>query len=214
MKSDGLGASGHTSSTNRNTVNKASKHEDVKGKDGKKTVSKITKDSKPGEKAASPKARAVIKTKIENNGNAKMESILTKQDTEKTSAASGQKNSGSGKGLKNHEGKTAGARPKVLTVTSSVQIKTKPLKKTTGKDSPSLLTVAGTSSKSANSNVDNQTGSVQTEEPKEDKLVEEGKKQTGNCFYYYFLSHCLICPRLVTPWKVAWKALRKSAIHW
>ncbi|XP_075364498.1 BTB/POZ domain-containing protein 8 isoform X2 [Mycteria americana] len=178
MKSDGLGASGHTSSTNRNTVNKASKHEDVKGKDGKKIVSKITKDSKAGEKAASPKARAVIKTKIENNGNVKAESMLTKQDIEKTSSASGQKNSGSGKGLKNHEGKVAGARPKVLTVTSSVQIKTKPLKKTTGKESPSLVTVAGTSSKSANSSIDNQTASEQTEEPKEDKLVEEGKKQT------------------------------------
>ncbi|XP_009960474.1 PREDICTED: uncharacterized protein KIAA1107 homolog [Leptosomus discolor] len=178
MKSDGLGASGHTSSTNRNTVNKASKHEDVKGKDGKKLVSKITKDSKPGEKAASPKARAVIKTKIENNGNVKAESMLTKQDTEKTSSTSGQKNSGSGKGLKNHEGKIAGARPKVLTVTSSVQVKTKPLKKTTGKESPSSVTVAGTSSKSANSNTDIQTASEQTEEPKEDKLVEEGKKQT------------------------------------
>nr|XP_009487805.1 PREDICTED: uncharacterized protein KIAA1107 homolog [Pelecanus crispus] len=178
MKSDGLGASGHTSSTNRNTVNKASKHEDVKGKDGKKIVTKITKDSKPGEKAASPKARAVIKTKIENNGNVKAESMLTKPDTEKTSSASGQKNSGSVKGLKNHEGKTAGARPKVLTVTSSVQIKTKPLKKTTGKESPSLVTVAGTSSKSANSSIDIQTASEPTEEPKEDKLVEEGKKQT------------------------------------
>ncbi|KFR00383.1 Uncharacterized protein KIAA1107 [Nipponia nippon] len=178
MKSDGLGASGHTSSTNRNTVNKASKHEDVKGKDGKKIVSKITKDSKPGEKAASPKARAVIKTKIENNGNVKAESVLAKQDTEKTSSASGQKNSGSGKGLKNHEGKIAGARPKVLTVTSSVQIKTKPLKKPTGKESPSLVTVAGPSSKSANSSIDIQTASEQTEEPKEDKLVEEGKKQT------------------------------------
>ncbi|NXI60147.1 K1107 protein, partial [Chloroceryle aenea] len=178
MKSDGLGASGHTSSTNRNTVNKAAKHEDVKGKEGKKIVSKITKDSKPGEKAASPKARAVIKTKIENNGNVKAESMLTKQDLEKTSSATGQKNSGSGKGLKNHEGKTAGARPKVLTVTSSVQIKTKPLKKTTGKESPSVVTVAGTSSKLANSNVDIQTASEQTEEPKEDKLVEEGKKLT------------------------------------
>ncbi|NXI94537.1 K1107 protein, partial [Psophia crepitans] len=178
MKSDGLGASGHTSSTNRNTVNKASKHEDVKGKDGKKVVSKITKDSKPGEKAASPKARAVIKTKIENNGSVKAESMLTKQDTEKTSSASGQKNSGSSKGLKNHEGKIAGARPKVLTVTSSVQIKTKPLKKTTGKESPSLVTAAGTSSKSANSNIDIQTASEQTEELKEDKLAEEGKKQT------------------------------------
>ncbi|NXF43918.1 K1107 protein, partial [Oceanites oceanicus] len=178
MKSDGLGASGHTSSTNRNTVNKASKHEDVKGKDGKKIVSKITKDSKPGEKAASPKARAVIKTKIENNGNVKAESMLTKQDMEKTPSASGQKISGSGKGLKNHEGKIAGARPKVLTVTSSVQIKTKPLKKTTGKESPSLVTVAGTSSKSANSSIDIQTASEQTEEPRDDKLVEEGKKQT------------------------------------
>ncbi|NXD78223.1 K1107 protein, partial [Halcyon senegalensis] len=178
MKSDGLGASGHTSSTNRNTVNKASKHEDVKGKDGKKIVSKITKDSKPGEKVASPKARAVIKTKIENNGNVKSESMLTKQDTEKTSSATGQKNSGSGKGLKNHEGKTAGARPKVLTVTSSMQIKTKPLKKATGKESPSLVTVAGASSKLANSNIDIQTASEQTEEPKEDKLVEEGKKLT------------------------------------
>ncbi|NWV40578.1 K1107 protein, partial [Grantiella picta] len=177
MKSDGLGASGHTS-TNRNTVNKTSKHEDVKGKDGKKLVSKITKDSKPGEKAASPKARAVIKTKIENNGNVKAENMLTKQDIEKTSSASGQKNSGSSKGLKNHEGKIAGARPKVLTVTSSMQNKTKPLKKATGKESPSLVTVAATSSKSANSNVDIQTASEQTEEPKEDKLVEEGKKQT------------------------------------
>ncbi|XP_074762658.1 BTB/POZ domain-containing protein 8 isoform X2 [Athene noctua] len=178
MKSDGLGASGHTSSTNRNSANKASKHEDVKGKDGKKLASKITKDSKPAEKAASPKARAVIKTKPENNGNVKAESMLTKQDTEKTSSTSGQKNSGSGKGLKNHEGKTAGARPKVLTVTSSVQIKTKPVKKNTGKESPSLVTVAGTSSKSANSNIDIQTASEQTEEPKEDKLVEEGNKQT------------------------------------
>ncbi|NXF03214.1 K1107 protein, partial [Smithornis capensis] len=177
MKSDGLGASGHTSSTNRNSVNKASKHEDVKGKDGKKLVSKITKDSKPGEKAASPKARAVIKTKLENNGNVKAESMLTKQDVEKTSSTSGQKNSGSGKGLKNHEGKIAGARPKVLTVTSSVQIKTKPLKKTPGKESPSLVTAAATSSKSANSNMDIKTASEQTEEPKEDKLVEEGKKQ-------------------------------------
>ncbi|XP_047923063.1 BTB/POZ domain-containing protein 8 isoform X3 [Anser cygnoides] len=178
MKSDGLGASGHASSTNRNTANKTSKHEDTKGKDSKKTVSKITKDSKPGEKTASPKARAVIKTKIENNGNTKAESMPTKQDTEKTSSASGQKNSGSGKGLKNHEGKITGARPKVLTVTASVQIKTKPLKKNTGKESPSIVTVAGTSSKLTNSSMDIQTASEQAEEPKEDKLVEEGKKHT------------------------------------
>ncbi|NWU97999.1 K1107 protein, partial [Upupa epops] len=179
MKSDGLGASGHASSTNRNTVNKTTKQEDVKGKDVKKlVVSKITKDSKPGEKAALPKARAVIKTKVENNGNVKADSMLTKQDVEKASSASGQKNSGSGKGLKNQEGKIAGARPKVVTVTSSGQIKAKPLKKSTVKESPSLVTVAGTSSKSANSNIDIQTATEQTEEPKEDKFIEEGKKQT------------------------------------
>ncbi|KAM9130082.1 BTB/POZ domain-containing protein 8 isoform 7-T7 [Pangshura tecta] len=39
MKSDGLGASGHTSSTNRNTANKTSKHDDLKGKDTMKTKS-------------------------------------------------------------------------------------------------------------------------------------------------------------------------------
>ncbi|NXA34040.1 K1107 protein, partial [Eudromia elegans] len=177
MKSDGLGASGHTPSTNRNTANKASKNEDVKGKDGKKPVSKITKDSKPGEKVSSPKARAVIKPKVENNGNVKAESVLTKQDAEKTSSANGQKNSGSSKGLKNQEGKIAGARPKVLTGTSTVQVKIKPLKKTTGKESPSSLT--GAPSKSTNLSVDVKATSEQTEEPKEDKLVEEEKRNIG-----------------------------------
>ncbi|NXC50978.1 K1107 protein, partial [Penelope pileata] len=179
MKSDGLGAAGHASSTNRTAASKTSKHEDLKGKDGKKAVSKVTKDSKAGEKAASPKARAVIKTKIENNGNAKAESTFTKQDAEKTSSASGQKNSGSGKGLKNHEGKIAGARPKALPVTSSVQIKTKPLKKSTGKESPSTASVAGTPSKITNSSTDIQAASEQAEETKEEKLVEEGKKHTA-----------------------------------
>ncbi|OXB57914.1 hypothetical protein ASZ78_003900, partial [Callipepla squamata] len=178
MKSDGLGASGHASSTNRNAANKTSKHEDLKGKDGKKTVSKINKDSKPGEKAASPKARAVIKTKIENNGNTKAESMLAKQDAEKTSSSSGQKNPGNVKGLKNHEGKIAGARPKVLTVTSSVPTKAKPLKKITGKESPSTATAAGTSSKLTNSSTDIQAGSEQTEESKDEKSAEEGKKHT------------------------------------
>ncbi|KAG6929232.1 hypothetical protein G0U57_006141 [Chelydra serpentina] len=178
MKSDGLGASGHTSSTNRNTANKTSKHDDLKGKDSKKTVSKITKDSKTGEKVASPKARAVIKPKIESNGNAKAESLITKQDSERSSA-SGQKNSGSGKGVKNQEGKSSGARPKVLTGSPSVQIKTKPLKKTTGKESPSLVTETGTLSKSTDSSTDLQISNEQLDEPKEDKPVDEGKKHTA-----------------------------------
>uniref|UniRef100_A0A674IR30 BTB/POZ domain-containing protein 8 n=1 Tax=Terrapene triunguis TaxID=2587831 RepID=A0A674IR30_9SAUR len=179
MKSDGLGASGHTSSTNRNTANKTSKHDDLKGKDSKKTVSKITKDSKTGEKVASPKARAVIKPKIESNGNAKAESLITKQDSERSSSASGQKISGSGKGVKNQEGKSSGARPKVLTGSPSVQIKTKPLKKTTGKESPSLVTETGTFSKSTNSSTDLQISNEQLDEPKEDKPVDEGKIYTA-----------------------------------
>ncbi|KAH1167095.1 hypothetical protein KIL84_016267 [Mauremys mutica] len=179
MKSDGLGASGHTSSTNRNPANKTSKHDDLKGKDSKKTVSKITKDSKTGEKVASPKARAVIKPKIESNGNAKAESLITKQDSERSSSASGQKNSGSGKGVKNQEGKSSGARPKVLTGSPSVQIKTKPLKKTTGKESPSLVTETGTFSKLSNSSTDLQISNEQLDEPKEDKPVDEAKKHTA-----------------------------------
>ncbi|XP_039340890.1 BTB/POZ domain-containing protein 8 isoform X3 [Mauremys reevesii] len=179
MKSDGLGASGHTSSTNRNPANKTSKHDDLKGKDSKKTVSKITKDSKTGEKVASPKARAVIKPKIESNGNAKAESLITKQDSERSSSASGQKNSGSGKGVKNQEGKSSGARPKVLTGSPSVQIKTKPLKKTTGKESPSLVTETGTFSKLSNSSTDLQISNEQLDEPKEDKPVDEAKKHNA-----------------------------------
>uniref|UniRef100_A0A8C4VU60 BTB/POZ domain-containing protein 8 n=1 Tax=Gopherus evgoodei TaxID=1825980 RepID=A0A8C4VU60_9SAUR len=177
MKSDGLGASGHTSSTNRNTA-KTSKHDDLKGKDSKKTVSKITKDSKTGEKVASPKARAVIKPKIESNGNAKAESLITKQDSEKSSSASGQKNSGSGKGVKNQEGKSSGARPKVLTGSPSVQIKTKPLKKTTGKESPSLVTETDNLLKVPSSSPDLQISNEQLDELKEDKPVDEGKKHT------------------------------------
>lgn len=179
MKSDGLGASGHTASTNRNTANKPSKHDELKGKDSKKAVSKVTKDSKPGEKVASPKARAVIKPKLENNGNVKAESLVTKPESEKSLSASGQKNSGSGKGVKNQEGKIAGARPKVLAGSSSVQIKTKPLKKTSGKESPSLVTGAGTPSKLTNSSPDLQISSEQTDEPK-DKALNEGKKHNDN----------------------------------
>ncbi|XP_074859315.1 BTB/POZ domain-containing protein 8 isoform X2 [Carettochelys insculpta] len=179
MKSDGLGASGNTSSTNRSTANKTSKHDDLKGKDSKKTVSKNTKDSKTGEKVSSPKARAVIKPKIESNGNVKAESMITKQDSERSSPASGQKISGSEKGVRSQEGKSSGARPKVLTGSPSVQIKTKPLKKTTGKESPCLVTGTGTFSKSTNSSTDLQNSNEQLSEPKDDKPVDDGKQHTA-----------------------------------
>uniref|UniRef100_A0A8D0GE51 BTB/POZ domain-containing protein 8 n=1 Tax=Sphenodon punctatus TaxID=8508 RepID=A0A8D0GE51_SPHPU len=177
MKSDGLGASGHTSTTNRNTNNKASKHDDLKGKESKKAVSKIAKDSKTGEKLASPKARAIIKPKIENNGNAKSENLITKQDSDRSLSASGRKNAATGKGVKNQEGKSAGARPKVLTGSSSVQIKAKPLKKTTEKESPSLGTE--TVSKSTNSSTDLQISNELPDEPKEGKQVDEERKHSA-----------------------------------
>ncbi|XP_061489649.1 BTB/POZ domain-containing protein 8 isoform X2 [Rhineura floridana] len=178
MKSDGLGASGHTSATNRNGTNKALKHDDLKGKDNKKAVCKMMKESKMGEKMPSPKARAVIKPKTENNGNVKAESLLTKQDSDRSSSASGHKNAGSGKALKNQEGKTSGARPKVLTGSSSVQIKAKPLKKTSGKESPSSMGTE-TLSKSTNSSTDLQVSIEQLDELKEEKLTEESKKHSA-----------------------------------
>ncbi|XP_077189142.1 BTB/POZ domain-containing protein 8 isoform X2 [Paroedura picta] len=178
MKSDGIGASGHTSTTNRNSTNKALKHDDLKGKDGKKTGCKITKEPKLGEKMPSPKARAVIKPKTENNGNIKAEGLLTKQDSERSLPTSGHKNAGSGKGMKNQEIKTTGARPKTLPGNSSVQSKVKPLKKATGKESP-LLTGTGTLSKSDNSSTDLRMSIEQLNEPKEETFPDEGKKHSA-----------------------------------
>lgn len=178
MKSDGLGASGHTSATNRNSTNKALKHDDLKGKDGKKAVCKMTKESKMGETTPSPKARAVIKSKTENNGNAKTEGALTKQDSDRSLSAGSHKNVGSGKVLKNQEGKTAGARPKVLPGSSSIQVKAKQLKKATGKESPSLMGTE-TLSKSTNSSTDLQMSIEQLDEFKEEK-IDEGKKHSGS----------------------------------
>ncbi|XP_068949943.1 BTB/POZ domain-containing protein 8-like isoform X1 [Petaurus breviceps papuanus] len=173
MKSDGLGASGHASSTNRNTVNKSSKHDDLKGRDSKKAVSKITKDIKTGEKVPSGKPRAIIKPKIENNDNTKTD-MFARQDTERSSSSSGQKNSVSGKGVKTQEGKGAGARPKTLTGNSNTSAKAKPLKKTTGKDASSSGPV-GTLSKSSSSSVELQSPSNCPDEPKERASIKEEK---------------------------------------
>lgn len=177
MKSDALGASGHTSATNRNSNNKALKHDDLKGKDSKKAVCKLMKESKVGEKMPSPKARAVIKPKVENNGNAKNETLLAKQDSDRPLPSSGHKNAGSSKTSKNQEGKTTGARPKVFPGISNVQIKAKPVKKAVGKESPSLMST-DTLSKSTNSSPDLRM-SIEKDDPKEDK-GDESKKQSGN----------------------------------
>ncbi|XP_070602660.1 BTB/POZ domain-containing protein 8 isoform X2 [Erythrolamprus reginae] len=176
MKSDALGASGHTSATNRNSNNKALKHDDLKGKESKKAVCKLMKESKIGEKMPSPKARAVIKPKVENNGNAKNETLLAKQDSDRPLPSSGHKNAGSSKTSKNQEGKTTGARPKVFPGISNVQIKAKPVKKAVGKESPSLMST-DTLSKSTNSSPDLRM-SNEKDDPKEEK-GDESKKQSA-----------------------------------
>ncbi|XP_032074161.1 BTB/POZ domain-containing protein 8 isoform X1 [Thamnophis elegans] len=176
MKSDALGASGQTSATNRNSNNKALKHDDLKGKDSKKAVCKLMKESKIGEKMPSPKARAVIKPKVENNGNAKNETLLAKQDSDRPLPSSGHKNAGSSKMSKNQEGKTTGARPKVFAGISNVQIKAKPVKKSVGKESPSLVST-DTLSKSNSSSPDLRM-SIEKDDAKEEK-GDESKKQSA-----------------------------------
>ncbi|XP_038600625.1 BTB/POZ domain-containing protein 8 isoform X2 [Tachyglossus aculeatus] len=181
MKSDGLGASGPASSSNKATMNKTTKHDDLKGKDAKKVASKITKDFKTGEKVLSGKPKAVIKSKIDNNDHCKAEKLLIRQDSEKSSASNGHRGSVSGKEVKNPEGKSVGARPKVLPGSSSSQTKTKPLKKATGKET-ACRDPEGISSKSVHSSLDLLTPSECPDEPKgNDSSVEEKSKETSPC---------------------------------
>ncbi|XP_064138356.1 BTB/POZ domain-containing protein 8 isoform X4 [Loxodonta africana] len=183
MKSDGLGASGHSSSTNRNTINKTLKHDDLKEKNGTKIASKITKDLKSGEKMVSGKPRALINLKTENSDNAKSENTSPRQVVERSAAAYGQKNSFSGKGVKNQEGQITGARPKVLSGSLNVHAKTKPLKKVTGKDSPSL-SITGLSSKSSSSSMELLISSECLYEPKENESIREEKPSDHKLSFY------------------------------
>ncbi|MEE6494534.1 hypothetical protein FKM82_001778, partial [Ascaphus truei] len=133
MKSDSLGASGHTLNTTRNSSGKG-KEDDLKGKDGKKA---LTKDLKPAEKMVTTKPKAVLKTKSEKNGSVKTESGTAKGDS-----ASSQKYTSSVKG---------GARPKAPNGNPNSQTKVKTLKKA---ERESASHVGGTvpSMKSTNSN--------------------------------------------------------------
>ncbi|XP_016052679.1 PREDICTED: uncharacterized protein KIAA1107 homolog isoform X2 [Miniopterus natalensis] len=146
MKSDGLGASGHSSSINRNTVNTTVKHDDLKEKGSIKIAPKITKELKSGGKSVSGKPKAIIKPKTEN-GNAKSANMSPSQVVERSATATtnGHKHALNGKGVRNQEGQVTGARPKILTGNLNVQARAKPLKKATGKDSP-CLGIAGPSS--------------------------------------------------------------------
>ncbi|XP_047375802.1 BTB/POZ domain-containing protein 8 isoform X2 [Sciurus carolinensis] len=172
MKSDGL-ASGHSSNTNRNSINKTLKRDDLKEKDSTKVAFKSTKELKTGGKNISGKPKTVIKAKIENNDNAKLDNLPPKVvEKSTTAAATGHKNSVNGKGVKNQEGQITGARPKVFTGNLNVQAKAKPLKKGTGKDSP-CLSIAGPSSQSTNSSMELLISTECLGEPKENGSVEE-----------------------------------------
>ncbi|XP_037682582.1 BTB/POZ domain-containing protein 8 isoform X2 [Choloepus didactylus] len=175
MKSDGLGASGHSSSTNRNT-SKTLKHDNLKEKDGTKAASKVTKDFKTGGKNVSGKPKAVIKPQTENGDNAKSENMSPRQvmESSATAATSGQKNSLNGKDVKIQEGHITGARPKVLAGNLNAQAKAKPLKKVTGKDSP-RLNITGPASKSTNSSTELLISTQSLDEPKENGSIGEEK---------------------------------------
>ncbi|XP_029801663.1 AP2-interacting clathrin-endocytosis protein [Suricata suricatta] len=178
MKSDGLGASGHSSSSNRNTINKTLKH-DIKEKGGTKIAPKVTKELKTGGKSVSGKPKAIIKSQTENSDNAKSANMLPRQAVERSAAvaANGQKNSLNGKGVRNQEGHITGARPKVLTGNLNAQAKAKPLKKVTGKVSP-CLSITGPSSRSTNSSMELLISTECLDEPKENGSVGEEKSSS------------------------------------
>nr|XP_012290875.1 uncharacterized protein KIAA1107 homolog isoform X2 [Aotus nancymaae] len=175
MKSDGLAASGHSSSTNRNSINKTLKQGDVKEKNGTKIASKITKELKTGGRNVSGKHKTIIKSKTENCDDTRLENISPIQAVERsTAAAPRQKNLLNGKGVRNQEGQTTGARPKVLTGNLNVQAKAKPSKKATGKDSP-RLSIAGPSSRSTDSSMEFSVSTECLDEPKENGSIGEDK---------------------------------------
>lgn len=176
MKSDGLGASGHSSSTNRSTINTTSKHDDLKEKDSIKIAPKIMKELKSGGKTVSGKPKAIIKPKTENNNNAKSANMSPRQVVERpaTAAMNGHRNALNGKRVRNEEGQITGARPKVLTGNSNGQARAKPLKKATGKDSP-CLGIAEPSSRSTNSSVELLVSTDCLDEPKVNGSIGEEK---------------------------------------
>ncbi|CAO2639038.1 BTB/POZ domain-containing protein 8 [Lemmus lemmus] len=159
MKSDGLGASGCRSSTNRGSVNKALKHNDST------KISKVTKDVRAGGRTVSGTSKTAAKPQTENNGNAKLEDLPRVVGRPARVAATGQEDSVPGKGTRNLEAQTTGARPKVLTANLNVQARAKPLRTQTGKDS-SRATSAGPSTRSTNSSMELLTPTGCVDEPK------------------------------------------------
>ncbi|XP_076403047.1 BTB/POZ domain-containing protein 8 isoform X2 [Peromyscus maniculatus bairdii] len=165
MKSDGLGASGHTSGTNRNSVNNSFKHDD------NTKISKVTKELKTEGKNVSCKSKTIIKPQTENSDNTKLEDLSSRVVGRPARvAANGQKDAVHGKGVRRQGAQTTGARPKVLTADLSVQPRAKPLKTAARKES-SCRTTVGPASRSANSSMELLTSTGCVDEPEENGSV-------------------------------------------
>nr|XP_014339437.1 PREDICTED: uncharacterized protein KIAA1107 homolog isoform X1 [Latimeria chalumnae] len=139
MKSDGLCTSAHAMSSGRNSINKVTKTDDIRGKDDKKIIPKTRRDDSGGQNI-SAKPKAAVKLKSENSGNVKAEGSVTKEFTETSVSAKGQINVTSTRGAGNSDLKNTGARPKIPASTSNAQTKSiKTLKKAASKElSPSI----------------------------------------------------------------------------
>lgn len=178
MKSDGLGASGQTLNTNKSTLSKTLKNDDLTEKGGTKIAPRITKELKTEGKNISGKPKAIIKPRTENSDYAKSANMSPKQVVERSAAtvsaaaANGQKNLSNGKAARNQEGEITGARPKVHTGNLNMQAKAKPLKKVTGKDF-SCFNTARPSSRSTSSSMEFLTSTECLELPKENGSIEE-----------------------------------------
>ncbi|XP_040589391.1 BTB/POZ domain-containing protein 8 isoform X2 [Mesocricetus auratus] len=167
MKSDGLGASGHTSSTNRSSVNKAFKQNDST------KVANVTRELKTGGKTVPRKSKAVTQPQTEHSDNTKLDDLSKAAGRPARGAATGHKDSAHGKGVRNREVQTTGARPKALSANLSVQARAKPLKTGTGKD-PSCPTTVGPAGRSTNSSMELLTSTECADEPKENGSTEDG----------------------------------------
>ncbi|XP_044156734.1 BTB/POZ domain-containing protein 8 isoform X1 [Bufo gargarizans] len=143
MKSDSLGASGHTTHIARNSSGKG-KEDDAKGKDVKKVVSKGAKEAKPTEKTAIARPKTSLKSKPENNDQSKTETCASKGDIASTSKPSASVR--------------MGTRPKVTNGSSNPPAKAKALKKP-DKDSPVKGSLPGLKSTHCNGELPNSSSS-------------------------------------------------------
>ncbi|XP_051788743.1 BTB/POZ domain-containing protein 8 [Erpetoichthys calabaricus] len=137
MKSDGLGASGHTVAAGRGTANKMPKSAVSKGKDAKE-ANKVAKDTKPTEKSVPIKAVPVSKMKSLNNGNARIESSIVKRDNNLSASVDGPRKMLGAKVPEDQDRKiSSGARPKCSSATSTARPNpVKSLKAISAKDTP------------------------------------------------------------------------------